>query len=87
MAWQVDNHRPTLLPHVQHRHRHDFSGFDRHSGNSPSQLLVVLLQITTTMDAPSKPLGSIADQQPFTVLVTGANRQVLPCLPQQKSND
>jgi hypothetical protein len=39
------------------------------------------------MDAPSKPLGSIADQQPFTVLVTGANRQVLPCLPPQKSND
>jgi hypothetical protein len=33
------------------------------------------------MDAPSKPLGSIADQQPFTVLVTGANRQVLPCQP------
>jgi hypothetical protein len=40
------------------------------------------------MDAPSKPLASVADQQLFTVLVTGANRQVLPCLPQQqKSND
>jgi hypothetical protein len=42
------------------------------------------------MNAPSAPLASIADQQPFTVLVTGANRQVLPCLPttsQQKRND
>jgi len=40
------------------------------------------------MDAPSKPLASVADQQLFTVLVTGANRQVLPCLPtQQKRND
>ena len=41
-----------------------------------------------TMEAPSKPLSSVADQQLFTVLVTGANRQVLPCLPtQQKRND
>lgn len=39
------------------------------------------------MDAPSQSLNKVADQETFTVLVTGANRQVLPCLQgRQKSN-
>jgi hypothetical protein len=29
------------------------------------------------MDAPSKNVDAVPDQQPFTVLVTGANRQVV----------
>ena len=31
------------------------------------------------MDAPSKNIDAVPDQQPFTVLVTGANRQVVLC--------
>jgi hypothetical protein len=38
------------------------------------------------MDAPSKPLNKIPDQQPFTVLVTGANRQVVSS-PQDTNDD
>lgn len=33
--------------------------------------------ITYKMDAPSKNINAVPDQQPFTVLVTGANRQVV----------
>jgi hypothetical protein len=38
------------------------------------------------MDAPSKSLNAIPDQQPFTVLVTGANRQVVS-LPETSNDD
>jgi hypothetical protein len=37
------------------------------------------------MDAPSRNIDTVPDQQPFTVLVTGANRQVAS-LP-KSSND
>jgi hypothetical protein len=33
--------------------------------------------ITCKMDVPSKTINAVPDQQPFTVLVTGANRQVV----------
>jgi hypothetical protein len=38
------------------------------------------------MDAPSKTLNAIPDQHPFTVLVTGANRQVVS-LPKASNDD
>jgi len=38
------------------------------------------------MDAPSRNINAVPDQQPFTVLVTGANRQVA-FLPNNSNDD
>jgi hypothetical protein len=45
-----------------------------------------IFPFTCKMDAPSRNINAVPDQQPFTVLVTGANRQVA-FLPNNSNDD